>query len=112
MDVQGISLQTVTSGVPSSFARTPQPETVSEPERRETSHSQAVEEALTAGSATESRIDLDRAIRLHVDEPTGRIVAEILDENNEVVRQIPPEEILQLARFLRELTGILFDRTA
>jgi len=47
--------------------------------------------------------------RLHVDPNVHRIVAEIVDENNEVIKQIPPEEMLRIAAKFRELTGLLFE---
>jgi hypothetical protein len=49
--------------------------------------------------------------RLRVDPATERIIAEIVNENNEVVKQVPPEELLELAATNRALQGILFDRT-
>lgn len=48
--------------------------------------------------------------RLHVDEETKQIVAEILDENDEVIRQIPPEALLELSSKFNRLEGLLFDR--
>ena len=48
--------------------------------------------------------------RLRVDEDSQRIVAQILDENHEVVKQVPPEETLELAARLKRLSGILFDK--
>lgn len=53
-----------------------------------------------------------RGIRLRVDETTRRIVAQILDANDQVIRQIPPEELLELAANVAELRGILFDADA
>ena len=50
--------------------------------------------------------------RLHLDEATQQIVAQILDENNEVVRQIPPEALLELSARFNRLEGLLFDRTS
>lgn len=50
-------------------------------------------------------------VRLHVDAETNRIVAQIVDENDEVVRQIPPEDALRIASQTRELLGLLFDKT-
>ncbi len=44
-----------------------------------------------------------------VDKETRQIVARIVDENNEVIRQIPPEELLKVAARIRKLEGILFD---
>jgi len=51
----------------------------------------------------------DDRTRLRIDETSKRIVAQILDENNEVIRQIPPEELLRIAARFRELQGLLFD---
>lgn len=50
--------------------------------------------------------------RLRVDEATQRIVAQIVDENDVVIRQIPPEELLRIAEKFRRLQGLLFDRQA
>ena len=47
--------------------------------------------------------------RLYVDEATERVVAEILDENDEVIKQIPQEEQLQAIARTRAIQGILFD---
>ena len=53
---------------------------------------------------------LNSNIRLDIDEPTGRVVAKIIDrDTNEVVRQIPPEEMLRIAARLNDLVGLLFD---
>ncbi len=48
--------------------------------------------------------------RMHVDEATKRIVTQIVDENNQVIRQIPPQELLDLAAHMQQLEGLLFDR--
>ncbi len=48
--------------------------------------------------------------RLRVDRESNRIIAEIVDENNEVVRQIPPEALLELSSKFNQLEGLLFDR--
>lgn len=48
--------------------------------------------------------------RLHLDEESQQIVAQILDENNEVVRQIPPEALLELSARFNRLEGLLFNR--
>ncbi len=50
-----------------------------------------------------------RNTRLRVDEASNRIVAQILDENNEVVRQLPPQELLDISARFNRLEGILFD---
>jgi uncharacterized FlaG/YvyC family protein len=51
-------------------------------------------------------------VRLHVDAETHRIIAQIVDENDNVVRQIPPEEWLRIAKLSRQLQGLLFDQKA
>jgi len=47
--------------------------------------------------------------RIRIDRATRRIVAQILDRENNVIKQIPPEEALKIAARLRELRGELFD---
>jgi len=45
------------------------------------------------------------------DERTGRVVCRIMDqETNEILRQVPPEEMLELAARLDEVAGLIFDR--
>ena len=48
--------------------------------------------------------------RLRIDETSKRVVTQILDENNQVIKQIPPEELLQIAARFKRLTGLLFDK--
>ena len=48
--------------------------------------------------------------RLRVDEESNRVVAQVLDENNEVIRQIPAEALLKLSAKFNRLEGLLFDR--
>jgi len=47
--------------------------------------------------------------KLRVDEASKQIVAQIVNANNEVIKQIPPEELLKIAARFRELRGKLFD---
>jgi len=47
------------------------------------------------------------------DDTLNRYVVKIADrESGEIVREIPSEELLKLARHLEKLRGILFDKTA
>ncbi|MBX7259667.1 MAG: flagellar protein FlaG [Candidatus Hydrogenedentes bacterium] len=64
-----------------------------------------------AASSVESAVQRG-GTRLRVDDGTKRIVAQILDENREVIKQIPPEDLLQIAARLRQLEGLLFDSDA
>ena len=71
------------------------------------------ETVLQAKDVVQESFALQRTgTRLRVDATSKRIVAEILDENNEVIKQIPPEELLRIAAKFRELCGILFDEKA
>ena len=51
-----------------------------------------------------------RSTHLYVDDKSNRIVAQIMDENNEVIKQIPPEEVLKIAARFAEVNGKLFDK--
>jgi len=56
-------------------------------------------------------IDSNRA-RFRVDKESNRIIAQVIGENNEVIREIPPEELLQFNARFRRLQGLLFDERA
>ena len=45
----------------------------------------------------------ERDLRFNVDDATGRTIIKVIDpETDEVIRQIPQEEVMELARFLKE----------
>ena len=48
--------------------------------------------------------------RLRVDGASNRIVAQLVDESGEVIKQIPPEELLRIAARFGQLQGLFFDR--
>lgn len=49
-------------------------------------------------------------LKIDIDKDTGITVLKLIDkETNKVVRQIPPETILKIAKYLTELTGLLFN---
>ncbi len=48
--------------------------------------------------------------RFRIDEATKDVIAQIVDESNEVIKQIPPEELLQIAAQSRRVEGLFFDR--
>jgi len=53
---------------------------------------------------------VNRDLRILIDESTGRVVTQIVDsETNEVVRQLPPEALLDVARRVADLVGLLLD---
>ena len=49
--------------------------------------------------------------RLSVDAQTKRIVARIVDETNQTIKQIPPEELLKIVAQGRRIQAKLFDKT-
>ncbi len=54
-----------------------------------------------------------RSLGFTVDEASGQMVMQIKDtETNELIRQIPGEDVLKLAKRLDDLTGILFKAQA
>ena len=56
--------------------------------------------------------DNARGLRFQVDKDTGRTVITVINPvNGEVVRQIPPQEVLNIARELK-LSGALLNATA
>ncbi|HOZ49600.1 MAG TPA: flagellar protein FlaG [Candidatus Hydrogenedentes bacterium] len=68
------------------------------------------EPAAARNEAAQESLETPRGgTRLSVDKPTGRIVAQIVDVNHEIIKQIPPEELLKIAAKLRDLRGVLFD---
>jgi len=56
---------------------------------------------------------LNSQLRIETDEDTGIQVIKIVDkETKEVIRQIPPEAVLKVAKYLDEVAGLLFDSKA
>ncbi len=48
-------------------------------------------------------------LKFQIDEETGERVVQLIDrETGDVVRQVPPEEILQFIKALRDINGMLF----
>lgn len=55
----------------------------------------------------------DPRLKIEVDDETDRIVVKIIkDESGEVIRQIPPEELLELQKYLSGSTGLLLRERA
>ncbi len=50
-------------------------------------------------------------VSFDVDKDTGRSVVRVLNkETGEIVRQVPPEELLTLVARMRQLSGIIFNK--
>jgi flagellar protein FlaG len=54
-----------------------------------------------------------RSLQFSVDATSGRTVIRVLDaETQEMIRQIPAEEVVHLSRWLKGSSGALFDASA
>ena len=57
--------------------------------------------------------DLHRELKFSVDEDSGDTVIRVIDkETDEVVRQIPSEELMHLRKRLQEAAGVIFHDSA
>lgn len=53
---------------------------------------------------------LNSQLRIEIDKDTGIKVVKVIDkQTNEVIRQIPPDAVLKIAKYLDEVTGLLFN---
>lgn len=50
--------------------------------------------------------------RVRVDRETDQIITQIVNKNNEVIRQLPPEEVLKASARFQRLVGVIFDQSA
>lgn len=54
---------------------------------------------------------IQRDLEIRVDGATGKVIVKVLyKESGEVLREIPPEEMLNLAAKMEEMTGALFNK--
>ncbi len=56
--------------------------------------------------------DLNISLNFKVDDKTNNLVVQVLDDNGELIRQLPPEDVLKLREKLKELRGVLFEGKA
>ncbi|MBI4557384.1 MAG: flagellar protein FlaG [Candidatus Hydrogenedentes bacterium] len=66
----------------------------------------------TSPPAIEERASSRAGTRLRIDDNTRRIVAQILNGDNQVIKQIPPEDLLRIIARIAEIEGLLFDHNA
>ncbi len=56
---------------------------------------------------------IQRDLKIKVHKETGRLMVQVISaEDGKVVREIPPEELLNLAAKMEEMVGILFETEA
>ena len=65
----------------------------------------AADSALVANSSR----NIGSGSKVFRDDSTDRFIIQIVNDSNEVIRQVPPEELIRIAQRFRQITGILFD---
>jgi len=56
---------------------------------------------------------LDTQLQIQIDKDTDIVVVKVINKKtNEVIRQIPPEYVLKIAKYLDEIAGLLFSEKA
>jgi flagellar protein FlaG len=80
---------------------------------RERAESISREEALAVAESLEEYMEiLKTSIGFSINESTNRIVVTVTNKDtNEIIRQIPTEEMLALQEKMKELTGIIFSKS-
>jgi flagellar protein FlaG len=67
-----------------------------------------IEEALRQANLATEEVNVSLRFRVH--ESSERVMVQVVDVNrNEVVREIPPRELLDLVGNIREMIGVLLD---
>jgi len=57
--------------------------------------------------------DMQRSLRFSVDDSSGRIIVKVVDlDTDEVIRQIPSEEVLEIMKNLGDSQSLLFNEEA
>jgi len=53
---------------------------------------------------------LNTQLQIQIDKDTDIVVVKVVDkETNQVIRQIPPEYVLKIAKYLDEIAGLLYN---
>lgn len=74
---------------------------------------QTREALLQAVEAADERMkEMDLHIRLRMNDKSERLQVEVYDpDSGEVIRRIPPDEIIRLAESIEEMAGLILDRS-
>ena len=53
------------------------------------------------------------SLQFRIDEDIDRVIVSVFDKDTEkVIRQVPPEEVVELSKSLDRMAGLLFNKTA
>lgn len=93
-------------------ARTPAPETIQLlPQQPEKSSQERVQQAVA--EIQKAVEPVARNLQFSIDKETGKTIVTVVDSvTNEVIRQIPGEEVLAIARAIDRMQGLLFRQKA
>lgn len=119
MGVRGVSGHELRAWLAPAAARGPRPtppdsggaQDAAPPARTEpdTREAQNIHSETAHASQPEAPVE-HSGTRMRIDASSNRIVAQIMGANNEVIKQIPPEELLKISARIRDLQGVLFDK--
>ncbi|MEW5701234.1 MAG: flagellar protein FlaG [Candidatus Zixiibacteriota bacterium] len=85
----------------------------SPPGRSASDRPSAAEVESTVAAANDVLEQANVGLRYRIDERTEDLVVSVVDrDTGEVLRQVPPDQILRMRQRMQELMGILFDVTA
>jgi flagellar protein FlaG len=90
--------------------------TDSDPAQPDQSNPTEIDRAVIERAATKVSKALDSAdprLKIEVDDEAERVVIKVVDQDSgKVIRQIPPEELLQLEKYLSSAKGLLLHEQA
>jgi flagellar protein FlaG len=117
MNINQLSAAGMTTPAPAvaSFApKAPAPEAVTAPAPVAASNPKPEEQVKEAVQKIQGVVDnLAHNLRISVDQDTGKTVVKVMDiHTDEVIRQIPTEEAISIARTLDKVQGLLLNDKA
>jgi flagellar protein FlaG len=116
MDQPTVNIGPVSSIVDSvTVRRTPTRPSQPEPKQtaaESTGERDADDKALKTAARTALAHDLDARLQIEIDPDLHRPVVKVVDnQSGKVIRQIPAEEMLAIAKHLNQVEGLLFKET-
>ena len=121
MEISGVIPKGATAPNGSPVVHAPTPDPPSAPEgteaaapTRETTAPRGEGRAHVASDlfAADSAASTRHGTRFRAGEPPHRLIAQFVDANNEVIKEIPAKEVVKIAASFRRLIGLLFDEKA
>ncbi|MDR1839945.1 MAG: flagellar protein FlaG [Treponema sp.] len=67
----------------------------------------------TAEDLHRMRLVFNRKLQFEVDHNSNQVIVKVIDkETDKVIKELPPEELQRLHKYLKEAIGLLFDEMA